>query len=341
MKKRILSLALVFLTLLFSSCNKEKEKETGDPFTPLLRFVVEEGSENQLRLFTMPESRGYFYLHPSAQGGFSGGFVSLARSISSESVVNETVPLDFAFMREAGEDRATLISSAGISNLLLKENFSETMPLPEGISLKDGIYYDELTLIGETEELLLLCPVDLSQTYVLAKKADLPSFARPLLVTHEGERIWYALKGEEEGSYGGFAYFEKGKKEALGVEKFPFDDFVPVGNTGVIFIRHLEDGGALYLFRSLGRSVGGSFTADEPFDAVACDEAGKVLVGIYSGDGEGSVVICDLATGKEKSRYVPPEASPAPVIAVSRDGTEALIALSGGGEEVLGILSLS
>ena len=341
MKKRLFCLCLaLMMSFLLPACGGEEPETTeGEVFVPLLRFVVEEGSEGSVRLFSCPESDGFFYLHPAPEGGFSGGFLSTSRSISSESVVKETATLSFAAMRENGVDRATMVSDAGITNLLLKQNVSETRPMPEGIDLSGGLYYDELTLLGETEELLVLCPVDLSETYVLAEKKKLAEFAEPLLVAGDAERVYYALKGEGA-AFGGIAYFEPGKDDPRGVEHFPFDSFQRIGTDGALFCRALEDGGMLYLYRNFAKGAGGSFVADRPFDGVTCSEDGTVLVGAYSGDGEGTVVVCDLASGKERGRYVSELGAPCPSMALSPDGKTLLLALVAGGEEVLGILDL-
>ena len=276
MKKTIGLLTLIALTLpLFLACGKTADSTAKkDLFTPLLRVAIESEKREETRLFYLDQSRGYCYLHPS-ESGFVAGFVSPEESISSERVLAESVPLSFAALREKQKGSATLLTNAGVSHLMLKENTGSTTALPENISFENALFYDSLTLLAETEDLLLLCPVDFKETFVLAKKADLPQFSRLLAVTDGGQKIWYAKKDGD--SYGGIACFQYGKSTPLQEEALAFDSFQAVSETAILFTRNLPDGGVLYLFRDLEKNTYSSLTVDQPFDGVTCDPAGKTL----------------------------------------------------------------
>ena len=176
MKKIFGLLTLIALSLpLVLACGKTADSNAEkDLFTPLLRVAIEAEKREETRLFYLDESRGYCYLHPS-ESGFVAGFVSPEESISSERVLEEEVPLSFAAIREQKKGNATLLTNAGVSHLLLKENTGSTTALPESISFDNAVFYDPLTLIAETEDLVLLCPVDFKDSFVLAKKRIFPN----------------------------------------------------------------------------------------------------------------------------------------------------------------------
>ena len=210
--------------------------------------------------------------------------------------------------------------------------------MPENISFENALFYDSLTLLAETEDLLLLCPVDFKETFVLAKKADLPQFSRLLAVTDGGQKIWYAKKDGD--SYGGIACFQYGKSTPLQEEALAFDSFQAVSETAILFTHNLPDGGVLYLFRDLEQNTYSSLTVDQPFDGVTCDPAGKTLCGTRSADGKGSVFVYDLLSGKEVGSWTPEHGIPAPSMAISSDATTLLVAVGMDSDEVLGTLSL-
>ncbi len=340
MKKIIGLLTLIALSLsLLLSCDNPKElgAET-QLFTPLLRVAIESEKREETRLFYLEQSRGYCYLHPT-QSGFVGGFVSPEESISSERVLEENVPLSFAAIEENQKGIATLLTNAGASHLMLKENTGSTTPFPKGISFERSVFYDPLTLIGETEDLVLLCPVDFKDSFVLAKKENLPQFSRVIAVTDDGKKIWYA-KGNGS-SFEGIAYFEYGKNTPLGEESFAFDSLQTIGKTALLFTRNLPDGGVLYLFRDLEKNTFSSLTVDQPFEGVTCDPAGKILCGTRSGNGKGTVFVYDLLSGKELGSWTPEHGIPAPSMALSSDGNTLLVAVSMDTDEVIGTLSLT
>jgi hypothetical protein len=340
MKKIIGLLTLIALSLpLLLACNSQNETSAeADLFTPLLRVSVESEKREETRLFYLEKSRGYCYLHPS-EAGFVVGFVSPEESISSERLLEVNTPFSFAEVRENQKGSAILLSNAGVSHLMLKENTGSTTAFPQKISFEQAVFYDPLTLIAETEDLILLCPVDFKDSFVLAKKNALPQFSRILAVTDDGKKIWYA-KGNGA-SFEGIAYFEYGKNTPLGEEAFAFDAVQRIGETALLFTRNLPDGGVLYLFRDLEKNTFSSLTVDQPFDGVTCDPAGKILCGTRSGAEKGTVFIYDLLSGEQLGSWTPEHGIPAPSLALSSDGTTLLVAVGMNTDEVIGTLSLT
>lgn len=342
MKKRILAFCLSLVCLLsLAACGKEDEEKGGKSgaFNPLFRFVVAEGRGRETRLFSLPDSDGFFYLLPNVDGTFSGGFASPKRSVAAEGFVT-LEKADFCAISESAPDRATLVSPDGITHLLLKEGGAETHAFGDvKADFSHGVFFDELTLLGMTDSLLVLCPVDLSQTYVLAQTERLPDFAAPLAVTHAKTRIWYA-RGTE-GDYSGISFFEYGKNVPLGSESFPFHDYEAIGQNAILFTRNLSDGGAMYLYRNLETDRVFSLTVDQPFNAVTCDPAGTTLCGTLAGASDGSVEIYDLKSGKKRGSYSSGSGVPADSLAISADAETLLFSMSMGGDAVLATLDLT
>ncbi|MBR7165423.1 MAG: hypothetical protein IKD18_04000 [Clostridia bacterium] len=341
MKKRILAFCLCLICLVsLGSCGKEEEKGgKQSAFTPLFRFMVAEGRGRETRLISLPDSDGFFYLHPNPDGAFTGGFVSPKRSVAAEGFVT-LENADFCAVSETERDRATLVSPDGITHLLLKEGGAETKPFGDTkADFSQGLFFDDFTLLGAADHLLVLCPVDLSQTYVLADTTRLPDFAAPLAVTHTKTRIWYARGAA--GDYTGIAFFEYGKNVPLGSENFPFHAFQPIGNNAVLFTRNLPDGGAMYLYRNLETDDVATLTVDKPFHAVTCDPAGTTLCGTLAGSDHGSVEIYDLKSGKKRGTYSSGAGVPADSLAISPDGKTLLFSMSMGGDAVLATLDLT
>ena len=340
MKKRILALLLFALALFSSSCggNNGGTTSRAELFSPLFRLSVPEGKESELLILPLAKSQGFFYTVPNENGGFLGAFVSPERSVSGERVLESEGGISPALIREEKKDRAAFVSGNGISHLLLKENGSQTTPYPEdfSVSLERAVFFDDLTLVGETDELLVLCPLDLKEQYVLAQKERLPDFDGVLAVTHEKTRIWYATR--ENGRFSGIAFFEYGKQVPLGKESFPFDECTRVGEHALLFTRLLEDGGALYLYRDLETDRILSVTVDEPFDGVTCDEAGTYLAGSQNGEGSGSLSVYSLEKGTLLGEY---EASGRIFPSMAILGDSLLFASGRSGEAVLGTLKLS
>ena len=337
MKKTLLRLTAIFLMLSLFSCAKEEEAvQNAEVFTPLFRFSVSEGGAERTRLFSLPESEGFFYLHPASEGGYSGGFVSPSRSVSSESVIRTETELSFAVAGEKKRDQMTLLTSDGLYHTLLKENGAEKTLLPEGIDFSDSLFFDSLTLLGRKDDLLVLCPVDFSETFVLADTKRLHSFSSPLAVTHDKNRIWYTLS-EEEGVYSGIAFFEYGKNTPMGTENFSFHSYSLIGSRGVLFTRLLDDGGALYLFRDLETDAVRSVTVQKALTAMTCDEEGNVFCGT-----DGTTVFCfDGESGKETGNYEVASGTIAPSLALDAKGETLLFAFGVGEDAVLATLDLA
>ncbi len=341
--KTIRFVALLLLcTLVLCSCSPSEENPVvpEEAFTALFRFSISSLEENKTRISYCKESDGFFYLHGQTGGGFLGGFVSPERSMSCESVVKSTAPLTFSQIRENGEDKAILLTDGGVFHTLFKENTSQCTPLPTNLDFSRAVFYDDLTLIAETEELLVLCPVDFENTYVLSPKEALPDFAGVIAVTEGGKRIWYA-QGRLDGTFKGIAFFEYGENVPLGSENFLFDSFTPIGTSSVLFSRKLADGGALYLMRNLETGETGSVTTKEALDGVTCDPAGTVLCGSLKKGSGGEIQVYDLTDGTLSGTYSIAHGAPSPYLAVSDDAETLLFAVSQGTDEVIGALDLT
>ncbi len=342
MKKLKWLILLMICFGLLSGCSGEKAPVSvgSEAFTPLFRFTVSQGKGQETQLYSLPRSQGFLYLHPAAEGGFKGGFVSPERSISSESLLEGKGELSFFRAMESDVDRAMFLSGDGLTHALLKENGAKTTAFPEGTDFSGGLFYDSLSVIGKKDSLLLLFPVDFSETYVLADTKLLPDFDSLLAVTHNGKRIWYTTK-DAHGKGSGIAFFEYGSTTPLGAEKCPFDKALAIGNTGVLFTRTLEDGGALYLFRDLETGKAASLTTEKPLDGVICDPEGKVLCGTMAKDVGGTVEVFHLEKGEKVASYTISQGTPCPSLAVDEKGETLLFGVSTGTDQVLGTLDLT
>ncbi len=338
-KLRFLPL-LLSLTLFFSACGSKTEALLPqEAFTPLFRFSISSLEQNKTRIFYLPKSDGFLYLHGQTGGGFIAGFVSPEKSISCESVVKNATPLTFATVRDTGENTANLLTDGGISLALLKENTSQTTPLPEKVDFKRAVFYDDLTVIGETEELLVLCPVDLQSTYVLTPKEALPDFDGVIGVSHAGQRIWFA-RGRADGTWKGIAFFEYGSTTPMGALNFTFDAFTPIGKTSVLFTDKQYEAPTLYSLRNLENDQVKSVLVEDDLEGVTCDPSGKYLCGTLKKENGGEVRIYEFASGELLGSYEIPNGTPSPYLAISDDAKTLLFAVSQGNDEIIASLDL-
>ncbi len=339
--KKIFSFLFVFLCLsLLVSCGAEGKKEQNkEMFSPLFRFTVKEGESNKTRLFYMPESEGFLYLHPSTEGGFTGGFVSPERSLSAEGLIQSEGELSSLTVWESGKDQGILLTKKSLLITLLNEKGLHETPFPDTFSAQDAFPLDSLSFVAKKDKLLLVHPIDLKETYVLADTSLLPDFAHLIATSGDGRYLWYA-KADAEGNYTGIAFFEYGKNIPLGDQNFPFDKVQRVGEDALLFTRNLEDGKALYLYRDLSENQIRGFTSDKAFEGVICDEEGEILCGTRTVGEGGSVTVIDLEKGREKGVYTIDYGAPAPSLAIDEDGETLLLAIGKKGDEILGTLDL-
>ncbi len=337
--KRFFSVLLVLCLALslFACAKEEKNAETGEVFSPLLRFKISDGKADQTRVFYLPKSDGFLYVHPNEEGGITGGFVSPKRSISSESVFKSDASSAILVWEDAS-DRAHLLTDKELFTLLLKENGAHRTALPETFTPQNPVSFNTLSFINEKDDLLLIHPIDFKETYVLAQSARLPDFGEVLLAGDSGKKIWYTRKDKD--AYKGIGFFDYGANFPLGNEDFPFDAFQCVGKSAVLFTRYLEDG-VLYLYRNLDTGETRSMISDTAFEGVICDPAGKILCGSVSSSQGGAIHILDLEKGIKKGEYAIDYGTPSPSLAISSDAQELLIAVGKGSDEILGTLNLS
>lgn len=277
MKKVICFLLLCLLPLSLFGCQREESPATAGEdqvFTPLFRFTVSNGKSAETRLFYLPESDGFLYLHPGEEGGITGGFVSPSRSVSCEAMFRSDASLSSVLVWEDAKDRAHLLTDQELFTLLLKENGAHRTALPEDVSLNNPVSFNKLSFINEKEDLLLIHPIDFADTYVLAQSVRLPDFQGLILPGENGKKLWYA-RGVDRNEYNGIGFFEYGSNTPLGAEDFPFDSYQRVGSSSVLFTRVLEEGGALYLYRNLDTGLIRSLISDTVFEGVTCDPAGS------------------------------------------------------------------
>lgn len=341
MKRFFSVLLLICMTITLFSCAKEEEapESAGEIFSPLFRFTVSEGKSAETRLFYLPKSEGFLYLHPDAKGGITGGFVSPERSVSSEAMIQSEASLSSVLVWEDAKDRAHLLTDRELFTLLLKENGAHRTSLPEDLSVQNPVPLNDLSFINEKGELLLIHPVDFKETYVLAQSPRLPDFGGVILAGEGGKKIWYARK--DGASYKGIGFFEYGSNIPLGNEDFAFDAFQRVGGSAVLFTRTLEDGGTLYLYRDLDSGETRSLVSDTVFEGVICDPSGSVLCGTTSSGEGGKIHVLDLQTGKKKGEYPIDYGSPAKSLAITSDASALLIAVGKGSDEILGTRDLT
>jgi len=341
MKKAICFVLLLVLTLMPVGCGEETngEKNTELEFTPLLRIATEEGAAKETRLFYLKESVGFFYVHPD-EGGFSAGFVSPHRSISAERILKGEGSVKTLSVREEAKDRIFVLTEKGAYTLVLDGATADSSfaPYPPKAAAEEYGFFDDLTVYAEAEELLLLVPVNMSETYVLAQKNLLPDFSSVLTVSDNGKKIWYTRA--KDGENLGIAFFEYGKNTPLGNENFIFDSAEALGDGKVLFTRSLESGGAFYLYRDLESGLATNVTADTVYDRVTATPDGKLLAGVKAEDGKGTVDIFDLEKGEKKGTLSIPFGTPTTAIAFSSDGGKLSLAVGSGEEMILGTVDM-
>lgn len=338
MKKAFFLVLLLLTTLLPAGCSEAAENGKAAAeleFSPLLRIAVEDGAAKDTRLFYLPQSVGLLYVHPDGDG-FSAGFVSPHRSISAERVLRGEGDIASVSVREEAKDRVFVLTEKGVYTLFLDAATPDSAftPYPEKAAAEDHLFFDELTVLADAEELLLLLPVNMSETYVLAQKALLPDFASVLTVSDNGKKIWYTRAAD--GAYTGIGFFEYGKNTPLGNENFSFDEALPLADGKVLFTRGLEDGGTLYLYRDLDGGTAASVTVDTRYDSVTATPDGKLLAAVKCSDTHGTVDLFRLESGEKIGSLEISFGVPAPALALSEDGGKLFLAVGSSEEMILG-----
>lgn len=340
MKKAIFLVLLLVLSLMPTGCGEEdpSEKTAELEFSPLLRIATEEGAAKETRLFYLKESVGFFYVHPDGDG-FSAGFVSPHRSISAERILSGEGSVETLSVREEAKDRIFVLTDAGAYTLVLDGATADSSfaPYPQKAAAEEYGFFDSLTVFAEAEELILLVPVNMAETYVLAQKSLLPDFSDVLTVSDNGKKIWYTRA--ENGENLGIAFFEYGKNTPLGNENFAFDSACALADGKVLFTRALADGGCLYLYRDLEGGVAASVTSDTVYDRVTATPDGKLFAGVKAEEGKGFVDIFDLESGKKKATLPIPFGTP-DAIAFSADGGKLSLTVGSGEEMILGAVDM-
>ncbi len=335
--KRFLSLLCCLICLLpLASCDSA-EANPSLSFSPLFRVRIPEGAAGSTLLASCPLSEGVLYLHPS-DVGTTGGFVSASRSASAEAILSEESAVSRIRLIEKQRDLAFVLTDTALHSVSLLSASVKTA-LPERFSAEDALFFDSLSLMTVSDGLVLLYPIDFSETFVLADTARLPDFASLLAVSEHGKRIWYA-KGSK-GAYTGLAFFEYGSNLPLGGESFSFTSFTNLGGGAVLFTRALPDGGALYTYRNFSTGVIRSLSSDTLFDAVTVDPAGTVLCGLSLGGGTPSLRSFSLTDARALGTHEILYGSPAPSLALSSDARTLTLAVSNGSDLILGTLDLS
>ncbi|MBR5295126.1 MAG: hypothetical protein IKU24_00885 [Clostridia bacterium] len=333
-----LILALSCLAFLFSCSETRSANSTNEAFSPLFRFTVKEGTSDETRLFYLEESEGFLYLHHGEEG-LTGGFVSPKRSLSAESLFHISGDLSSVSVWEKEKDFAVLLSSEKLYITKLNEKGILETPLPEGFSA-DGVFpLDPLSFAAKKDSLLLVHPIDLKETYVLADTSLLTDFSHLITTSGEGKFLWYA-KQDEGGNYTGIAAFEYGKNIPLGEEKFSFDSVLSLGDGALLFTRKLQDGKSLYTYRNLNTKEAYSKTTSILFEGVIASETGEILCGSETVDQGGKIHVIDLKKGREKGSYPVEYGKIAPSLAVDKKGETLLFAVGQGSDEILGTLDL-
>lgn len=339
--KRAFVLVLLCVSLMFCGCTSGENGNTStaeSEFSPILRISVEDGAAASARLFYLPLSQGVLYLHPDGEG-FSAGFVSTHRSISAEKILKGEGSVAAVTVSEEAKDRIFLAAETGVYTLIMdgKTADSSFTAYPEKGKAERYGFFDELTLYGEAEELLLLLPVNLSETYVLAQKKLLTDLDSVLTATADGRRIWYTRSSGGENL--GIAFFEYGKNTPLGTENFSFDGATAIAPGKVLFTRSLEDGGSLYIFRDLESAVAKSVTTDSAYDAVSVTPDGTRLAALKRGEGKGSLDVFSLDQGEKLLSLEIPFGEPQ-ALALSHDGGKVFLAVGSGTDIILGSVDL-
>ena len=186
---------------------------------------------------------------------------------------------------------------------------------------------------------MLLQPVDLGESYVLANTALLSDFSSVIATSKDEKTIYYAR--QKDGKFIGTASFRYGENTPLKEENFEFDSFLRVGKNAVLFTLLLEDGGALYRYRNLETGEIKTVISDVAFSAVIADEHGKTLCGTKKTAKGGNIFIFDLKTGKEKGNYPIEFGTPGNSLAISSDAKTLLLSVGEGKDEILGTLDLT
>lgn len=339
--KKIFSLILLFLCVFsFVSCGEKAENQNKtEAFTPLFRFTVGEGTSQETRLFYLPQSDGFLYLHKGENGGFTGGFVSPSRSLSSEGLVKSDGDLNSVTIWEKGKDCAYLLTEKELILTLLKENNSHSTPLPENIATEGALPFDSLSFLSKKENLVLLHPVDFAETYVLCDSSGLPDFDSLLTVNDDGKKIWYTKKNQS-GAFTGIGFFEYGKNVPLGNRDFAFDSYEKLSSDAFLFVSLGEDS-ATYRYLNLTSGEEKIYTAKTPFDVVSCDKNGTTLCG-GKNKGDGSeIAVIDLDSGKEKGVHTIEYGNLSNSLALNFDGTTLLLAFGKGKDQVIATLDLT
>lgn len=346
MTRKLSALFFVFLFAfsLFSCSEKEEEKGGAqkDEVTPIFTLSAARGKEQDTAIFALSDGFVYF---AETDDGFHGGFADPSHSVLCDNILSEAgrVPFDSIRVYETEKKRAVITTEKALYLALLDENSSERFSIPEGTALENALFYDSCAFIhaDAARGLILLTPMDFSESYVLCPISALPDFSRLLALDRDEKKIFYALENEE-GFYG-ISSFDYGASAPNEQVSLPFDSVISIGGGKLLFEKKDAEGGAVYTIFDTASSKMTSFTATTAFSAFTASPDGEKFIGLLKDEAGEALHIIKPSSGT-RMKKVSLGTRTAGALAVSGDGETLYFSLSDPaapvGDEVIAMLSL-
>ena len=313
--KKIISLffCCVILAGLLASCAKEETEPTALASKPLFRISAVGGTGDRARLWYLPQSNGFLYLHPT-ETGFSGGFVSPLRSLSAEGIIDAAGDLEEVIVWETARDRAAIVTPDFAALTLLKEGSSQITPMPEKFGVEAVYPFDTTSFLAKSKHLLLKIPVTLENAFVLADTDLLDGFAAPIGTADGTDKIYYATG--KEGAFDGTAFFEYGKNLPLGKESFSFTSVKSLAG-GAVLLQKDEADKTVCRFFDPAQDLRRDMTVDGVPKGAAASPSGTLLCTLEKGDGGDAFAVYNMETNKKIAVLPLPGATAVPSFALS------------------------
>ena len=309
--KQIFSLffCCVLLLLTLSSCAEKTDAPATLTAKPLFRLTLPQGAGEKMRTWFFPQSSGFLYLHPT-EDGFSGGFVSPLRSISSEAIIDGTGDLKDVVAWETASDRAIIASPDFLAPTLLNEGSSSVSELPERFGVEEVYPFDATSFLAKHGSLLLKIPANLEDAFVLADTGALPDFVKPVAISDGGKKIYYATG--KDGAFDGIAFFEYGKNLPLGTQSFSFDAVQTLPGGAILMQNDTS-----FTFLDPESDLRRDIRLTGAVRGATASPSGALLVTLEHTDAGDSFSVYDFATGAQRATIPLPDAVACPQFSLS------------------------
>lgn len=329
MKKTAFLFALLFL---LTGCAKEPDDrlQTASPSVSVSAEAYFQIHASSVRLYAT--EKGFLVLSPGERESVCSWFSPEEKKLA-ENVFTCPGLCDSLLVCETEPGKAVVAANSSVFYTAFEENAAVEYALGEGV-FAAGALYRRSAFLCRKSDLLLLVPLDLSETFVLQDVRNLPDFAALLFTSPDGKSVWYATG--EKGAYTGVAGFQYGSTALLQGQKIAFFDWKTYGKTDLVLAKNEEKGTDFIVFSPENGEVLTVFYPKTSADFAVCREksllavsaAGENRIDFYSLDSGEAIASLELAENCRAASLAFSESGDTLAFALQKEG-ESDVVLSG------------